>query len=56
MKKIVKKGRKVVGFAYDDSSGQSWYAFGKPSQVGGYISFACGSISEGVEKVKEATL
>ena len=39
MTKVIKQNRKIIGFYYQDSKGQFWAAFGKPSQSN-YISFA----------------
>lgn len=51
MKHLVKRGRRIKGFVYQDSSGQFWYAFGKPSQVE-CISFACRSLEHGIACVE----
>jgi hypothetical protein len=49
---LVKIGRKIIGFTWQDRQGQCWFAFGKPSQSS-YISFACNSIEQGKEKILE---
>lgn len=46
MKHVVKRGRKTIGFVYQNSSGW-WYAFGVPSQHE-YISFACRNKEHGI--------
>ena len=47
MKKIIRDEKKrIIGFIYQDTTGQHWYAFGKPSQRE-YISFACRSFEHG---------
>lgn len=51
MKHLVKRGRKIIGFVYQDYKGQYWYQFGRPSQDN-YISFACSSIEQGVAKIE----
>jgi hypothetical protein len=48
---LVKNGRKIKGFVYQDSKGQYWYVFGKPSQDS-YISFACRSLEHGIACVE----
>jgi hypothetical protein len=50
-KTIVKNGRKIIGFAYKNSMGEFYYAFGKPS-ASEYISFKCNSINDGVSKIQ----
>lgn len=54
MKNLVKRGRKIIGFVWQDKNGQHWYAFGKPSQSQ-YISFACNSIEQVVARVEMHT-
>lgn len=54
MKNLVKKGRRIIGFVWQDKNGQHWYAFGKPSQSQ-YISFACNSIEQGIARVEMHT-
>ena len=49
-KHLVKLGRKILGFVYQDKQGVWWYAFGKPSQSS-YISFACASLKDGQNKI-----
>lgn len=50
MKTLVKKGQKIIGFTYQNPTGECWFAFGKPSQVS-YISFKCNSIEDGINKI-----
>jgi hypothetical protein len=45
-KQLIKNGRKIKGFTYQDKDGQYWYAFGKPSQDN-YMAFACRSHEHG---------
>jgi hypothetical protein len=52
MKAIIKTGRRIKGFVYQDLEGNFWYAFGKPSQDN-YISFRCESIEEGINNIKK---
>jgi len=52
MKKTVKRGNKIIGFAYKNNAGDFYYAFGKPSQAE-YISFQCDSIEDGVNKINQ---
>jgi hypothetical protein len=52
MKTIIKEGRKIKGFVFQDKQGEFWFAFGKPSQDN-YIAFLCGSIEEGINNVKK---
>jgi hypothetical protein len=47
MKTLVKNGKRIKGFVYQDKNNNYWYAFGKPSQDN-YISFACKSIEHGI--------
>ena len=54
MKNLVKRGRRIIGFVWQDKNGQHWYAFGKPSQ-NQYIAFACNSIEQGVARVEMHT-
>jgi hypothetical protein len=51
-KELVKIGRKIIGFTWQDQKGQYWFAFGKPSQSE-YIAFACDSIEQGRNKILE---
>lgn len=51
MKAIIKKGRRIKGFVYQDLEGNFWYAFGKPSQDN-YISFHCRSVEHGIACVE----
>lgn len=51
MKHIVKRGRKILGFVYQDMKGHFWYAFGKPSQSN-YISFYCSSLEQGIARIE----
>jgi hypothetical protein len=46
-KHIVRNGRKILGFVTQDSKGEYWYQFGKPSQDN-YISFHCRSLEHGI--------
>jgi hypothetical protein len=48
---IIKTGKKIDGFVWEDKNGKCWYAFGKPSQSN-YIAFGCRSIEDGTEKIK----
>lgn len=48
---LVKKGRKILGFVYQDSKGYFWYAFGKPSQAC-YIAFECNSLEQGIARIE----
>lgn len=50
MQTLVKKGQKIIGFAYQNPNGECWYAFGKPSQ-GSWIAFECKSIEDGINKI-----
>lgn len=50
-KHLVKQGRKIKGFVYQ-SNGQWWYAYGTPSQQGGYIAFACKDLESGIANVE----
>jgi len=50
-KHLVKRGRKVIGFVYQDSNGQFWYAFGRPS-ADNYIAFACRSLEAGIASIE----
>jgi hypothetical protein len=52
MKTIIKEGRKIKGFVFQDKQGEFWFAFGKPSQDN-YISFRCESIEEGINNIKK---
>jgi len=57
MKNLVKKGRRTIGFTWTDKKGQSWWAAGRPSQPGGYISFACDTEEQGRENIlKHSTI
>lgn len=51
MKILIKRGRKIKGFVYQDSSKNWWFAFGKPSQDN-YISFACRDKEHGIASVE----
>jgi hypothetical protein len=51
MKHLVKQGKKIKGFVYQDSSQNWWFAFGKPSQDN-YISFACRDKEHGIASVE----
>jgi hypothetical protein len=44
---LVKRERRTIGFVYQDSTGQYWYAFGRPSAAN-YIAFACRSLEHGI--------
>jgi len=50
-KHLVKRGRKVIGFVYQDRNGQFWYAFGRPS-ADNYIAFACRSLEHGIVSIE----
>ena len=54
MKTLIKKGRKIVGFVYENNS-EFWFAFSKPSQSE-YISFKCNSIEDGEKKINQYIL
>lgn len=54
MKHIVKQGRKIIGFTWENKDG-FWFAFGKPSQSS-YLSFACSSIEDGKRNIEKYTL
>jgi len=45
-KRIVRNGRRIVGFVYLNAQGEYWYAFGRPSQDN-YIAFKCNDFSHG---------
>jgi hypothetical protein len=45
-RKLIKDGRRIVGFVYQKNDGSHWYAFGRPSQDN-YISFACRDFEHG---------
>ena len=51
MKYLVKNGRKIKGFVYQDSQQNWWFAFGRPSQDN-YIAFACRSKEHGIASVE----
>lgn len=51
MKTIVKKGQKIIGFTYQKTSGEYYFAFGKPSQSS-WIEFKCNSTDDGINKIK----
>jgi hypothetical protein len=53
MKHLVKKGRRIKGFVFEQN-GSWWYAFGRPSQDN-YISFACDSLEQGIARVEMNT-
>lgn len=50
-KHLVKNGRKIKGFVYQDKNGQWWYAFGRPSQDA-YISFAACNLEHGIASIE----
>jgi len=50
-KHLVKDGKRILGFVYQDSKGDYWYAFGKPSQPE-YIAFACKSLESGIASIE----
>lgn len=52
---LVKEGRRVKGFVYQDSNGQWWYAFGRPSQDD-YIAFSCRDLEHGIACVEVPTV
>jgi hypothetical protein len=52
MKHLVKRGRKIVGFVFQDAKGYFWYAFGKPSRPE-YVAFACNSIEDGEKRIND---
>ena len=45
-KHLVKNGRRIVGFVYEDVQGQYWFQFGRPSDDG--IAFACDDLQHGI--------
>lgn len=49
---LVKSGRKILGFVWEDVGRNWWYAFGKPSQSN-YIAFACDDLEHGINNVGE---
>lgn len=51
MKHLVKRGKKILGFVYQDAKQQWWYAFGRPSQSD-YMAFACNSMEQGIAKIE----
>lgn len=51
-RQIVKTGKRINGFVWEDKHGNCWYAFGKPSQAS-YIAFRCKSIEDGIKKIKD---
>ena len=50
-KHLVKNGRKIRGFVYQDKQGLWWYAFGKPSQDN-WMAFACRDLEHGIACVE----
>lgn len=50
-KHLVKSGRKIKGFVYQDRENKWWYAFGKPSQ-NTYMAFACKDLEHGIACVE----
>lgn len=53
-KHLVKNGRRIKGFVWEDSNGVWWYAFGKPSQDN-YIAFECKSLEAGIANIEMPT-
>jgi len=53
MKHLVKSGRRIKGYVYQDQEGW-WYVFGKPSQTE-YIAFACRSLEHGIACIEIPT-
>jgi hypothetical protein len=51
---LVKNGRKIKGFVYQDRHNRYWYAFGKPSQDN-YIAFGCNSLEHGIACIEVPT-
>ena len=52
MKKVlIKRGRRIKGFVYQNNAGEWYYAFGKPSQDN-YISFKCRDKEHGMACVE----
>ena len=54
MKYLVKNGRKIKGFVWQDNKNQWWYAYGRPSQDN-YIAFACRDKEHGIANVEMPT-
>lgn len=54
MKHLVKSGRRIKGYVYQDQEGGWWYALGKPSQTD-YIAFACRSLEHGIACIEIPT-
>lgn len=50
-KHLVKNGKKIKGFVFQDPDKKWWYAFGKPSRDN-YIAFACKSLEHGIASVE----
>jgi hypothetical protein len=53
-KHLVKNGRKIKGFVWQDTKGLWWYAFGKPSQDE-YMAFGCRDLEHGIANVEMPT-
>ena len=49
---FVKSGRKTKGFVWVDTAGKWWFAFGTPSQAGGYIAFGCANLEAGIAAIE----
>jgi len=54
-KHLVKNGRRIKGFVYQDSKNEWWYSFGKPSQDN-YIAFKCRDKEHGIACIEIPTL
>lgn len=48
---LYKENRKIRAFI-STQNGQYFYAFGSPSQAGGYIAFMCSSLEVAKEKLE----
>jgi len=49
----IKKNRKTVAFIGQRMNGQIYFAFGTPSQRGGYISFDAKDLNTAQQKISE---
>ena len=52
--KTIKNGKKTVAFIGKNTYGV-FYAFGSPSQIGGYIAFNVPDIETAEKRIKETT-
>lgn len=55
MKHLVKNGKKIKGFVWQDKNKDFWYAFGKPSQSN-YMAFKCRDLEHGIASIEVPTL